>query len=226
MSATTCSFKDMQEMFTGIIEAIGTVKRLRRSGTGAELVIEAPIVVGGSSIGDSIAVDGACLTVRTIERDVFGADLSPETLAKTTLGALTTGSRVNLERALAVGDRLGGHFVLGHVDCVGTLVETQSQAEFAVIGVRIPEAFPRYLVPKGSVAVDGISLTVVEIAANTFTVWIIPETLRATTMGAKPVGSQVNLEFDLLAKQVVRYLEQTQKKEGLTEEDLKRAGFT
>lgn len=193
-------------MFTGIIESIGTVREFSRHPHGTRTRIAAVEVAGELRAGDSIAVDGACLTVSLVSGGEFGCDLSAETLERTTLGRLRSGTRVNLERSLRLGDRLGGHFVTGHVDAVGHIAGRipQGGAEFLRIG------FPRVLAPllvmKGSIAVDGISLTVAELTQDTFGVALIPYTLEGTTLSQKRVGEMVNLEADLLGKYVARCL--------------------
>ena len=191
-------------MFTGIIEAIGTVRALpRREVNGACVTIQAALEL---SLGESVAVDGACLTVTALTRDGFTCDLSAETLSRTTLGALCPGARVNLERPLRLGDRLGGHLVTGHVDEVGEIAATTPQGDGAFLRVGFPRSLSRLLVMKGSIAVDGISLTIAELTEDTFGVALIPYTLQGTTLGAKRPGSAVNLEADLLGKYVARYL--------------------
>lgn len=191
-------------VFTGIIEAIGTVREISRQGEGARVRIGAGVLAEGLRIGESIAVEGACLTVTALGGDGFSADLSLETLARTTLGRLRAGARVNLERPLRLGDRLGGHLVTGHVDAVGQIVERAPQGDGEFIRVRFPWALEPLLVMKGSVAVDGISLTVAELSRDTFGVAIIPHTLKHTTLSDKRVGDPVNLEADLLGKHVAR----------------------
>jgi riboflavin synthase len=219
-------------MFTGIIEAIGTVRECTRKPGGAWAHIGAGPLAEGLRVGDSIAVDGACLTVTALRRDGFTCDLSAETLERTTLGTLRAGSRVNLERPLRLGDRLGGHLVSGHVDAVGEVAGrihqgpasrrsaepwSRAQAEGAHAkpsGVtdgefwrfRFPQELAPLLVMKGSIAVDGISLTIAELSRDTFGVALIPHTLRHTTLGGKRAGDPVNLEADLLGKHVARLL--------------------
>jgi riboflavin synthase len=193
-------------VFTGIIEAIGTVRAFTRRGGEARVGIEVGPLAEGLRPGDSIAVDGACLTVTACKGDGFSCDLSAETLTRTTLGALRVGSRVNLERPLRLGDRLGGHLVTGHVDAVGEIVHRTAQGDGEFRRFRFPSELTPLLVMKGSIAVDGISLTVAELGRDTFGVAVIPHTLRHTTLGGKRVGDPVNLEADLLGKHVARFL--------------------
>ncbi len=190
-------------MFTGIIEAIGTVRDILRDGEAACVTIQATL---GLSKGESIAVDGACLTVASLTPEGFTCDLSAETLALTTLRALRPGARVNLERPLRLGDRLGGHLVTGHVDGVGEIASRTRQGVGEFLRIRFPRSLDRLLVLKGSIAVDGISLTIAELTADAFGVALIPYTLDGTTLGAKRPGDAVNLEGDLLGKYVARCL--------------------
>ena len=193
-------------MFTGIIEAIGTVRECRRKPGGAWAHIGAAPLAEGLRVGDSIAVDGACLTVTALKGDGFTCDLSAETLDRTTLGTLRAGSRVNLERPLCLGDRLGGHLVSGHVDAVGEVAGRTSQGDGEFWRFRFPQDLAPLLVMKGSIAVDGISLTIAELSRDTFGVALIPHTLHHTTLGGKRAGDPVNLEADLLGKHVARLL--------------------
>lgn len=191
-------------MFTGIIETIGTIRNVVRHPAGARLTIAAAALAHSARLGDSLAVDGACLTIAALDGDAVDCDLSTETLARTTLGALRVGGRVNLERPLRLGDRVGGHFVTGHVDAVGQLVGRAPQGDGAVYRVRFPDSLAPFLVPKGSVAVDGISLTVAALTGYQFEVAVIPFTLRSTTLADKRVGARLNLEADLIGKHVAR----------------------
>ena len=193
-------------MFTGIIEAIGTVREFSRHPHGARVRIAAPGIAAALRAGDSIAVDGACLTVTAVSGDVFACDLSAETLDRTTLGGLRPAMRVNLERPLRLGDRLGGHFVTGHVDAVGHIAGRVPQGDGELLQVAFPRGLSPLLVMKGSIAVDGISLTVAVLTQDAFGVALIPYTLEGTTLGGKRVGDAVNLEADLLGKYVARYL--------------------
>jgi riboflavin synthase len=190
-------------MFSGIIEEKGIVKAIRHKQNLIVLSIKAKKVLKGVKIGDSISVDGACLTVTRIKKDVVDFDLMKETMDKTTLKNLNVGSRVNLEGALRVNDRLGGHFVSGHVDGVGVIKERISLPNYEEFAVQIPRSISKYLAPKGSVCIDGISLTLGDVKGSTFKVYIIPHTLVVTTLGQKKVGDQVNIETDLLAKYIL-----------------------
>jgi riboflavin synthase len=190
-------------VFTGIAAALGSVRRLTRRGDDALLEVESSLALDDVRIGDSIAVSGACLTVTAKADRVFTADLSAETLSRTTLRSLRAGDRVNLEKALGVTDRLGGHMVLGHVDGIGRIVETSPHSASILFGFEIDPALDRYVVAKGSITVDGISLTVNRCEKKLFYVNIIPHTAARTTLGFKKVGDAVNIETDILA----RYLE-------------------
>jgi riboflavin synthase len=195
-------------MFTGLVEALGVVHRLDDDGTGGRhLVIAAPAFAADLALGESVAVNGACLTV--VERDVQTCrfQAGPETLLRTNLGDLTPGDRVNLERSLRLGDRLGGHLVQGHIDGVGHIAERQRQGDWETVWFRCPVELAQQMVSKGSVAVDGVSLTLVDVERDRFSVALIPHTLAQTTLGFKSVGATVNLETDLLAKYVQKCLE-------------------
>jgi riboflavin synthase len=198
-------------MFTGIVEELGTVEALEDQGDAVRLTVRGPLVTSDAARGDSISVNGCCLTVVTDNdtetgtdgRDgVFTADVMHETLAKTSLGGLAPGAKVNLERAVTPATRLGGHIVQGHVDGTGTVVRRTPSEHWEVVEISLPADLERYLVPKGSITVDGISLTVVEVNAESFTVSLIPETLARTTLGFKQDGDLVNLEVDVIAKYV------------------------
>ncbi|MCS6776473.1 MAG: riboflavin synthase [Chloroherpetonaceae bacterium] len=194
-------------MFTGIVEEMGTVVANEREERSARLTLVAPTTHAGVRVGDSVAVNGCCLTVVQVKGDQLTFDAVPETLHRTNLGTLKPGDRVNLERALAVGARLGGHFVQGHIDGVGTLISLSPQENAVVMEFRVPPGLSKYIVEKGSIAVDGVSLTVAEARADTFTVWIIPHTREITTLGLRQIGDPVNLECDLLGKYVERLIE-------------------
>ncbi|HWS57363.1 MAG TPA: riboflavin synthase [Actinotalea sp.] len=192
-------------MFTGIVEEQGTVVALHEDGADAHLVVEAQVSVG-VALGDSIAVDGVCLTVTAQHDGRFTADVMPETLSRTTLGLLGPGDRVNVERAVRADGRLDGHLVQGHVDGVGTLLSRNPGPRWDDLVVGCPVALARYVAEKGSICVDGISLTVTSVGPDRFGVSLIPTTLAATTLGAKVPGDQVNLEVDVIAKYVERLL--------------------
>jgi riboflavin synthase len=189
-------------MFTGLVESLGTVRRLDPDGAGRWLEIEAPDVAAGLVLGESVAVNGCCLTVVTWDERSCRFQVGPETLSRTNLGDLRTGDRVNLERSLRVGDRLGGHMVQGHIDGVGRIEQCSPQGEWVTTWFRCAPALTAQMVSKGSIAVDGISLTLVDVEAERFSVALIPHTLRVTTLGFKGPGDAVNLETDLLAKYV------------------------
>ena len=189
-------------MFTGIVEELGTVESITDQGDAVRLTVRGPLVTTDAKLGDSVAVNGCCLTVAERDGETFTADVMRETLAKTSLGAFEVGSRVNLERAVTPATRLGGHIVQGHVDGTGTLRSRTPSEHWEVVEISLPAELGRYLVPKGSITVDGISLTVVEAAAAHFTVSLIPETLARTTLGLKEPGDPVNLEVDVIAKYV------------------------
>ncbi len=215
-------------MFTGIVEELGTVKKIDRAANSCQISILAQKVLQDVKLGDSIAINGVCLTVTSFDQDYFSADMMAETLAKTNLKDLGTGQRVNLERATRLGDRMGGHLVQGHVDAVGTIIEQQKLGIAQILRIRAPEELLHYLVAKGSVAIDGISLTVVEVLADSFTVSIIPHTAKMTTLGLKKTGATVNLESDIIGRYVERLLMQstgTSKKSVLTPEYLAEHGF-
>jgi riboflavin synthase len=186
-------------MFTGIVEELGTVESIEHVGDAARIRIGASQVLEGAKLGDSTAVDGCCLTVVALGDGWWEADVSDETLRRTTLGSRAVGDRVNLERPVQVSDRLGGHIVQGHVDAVGEVVEPVPD-----LRVRMPDELRRYVIEKGSITVDGVSLTVVEPTDDGFTVAVIPHTAEVTTLGAKQAGDTVNLEVDLIAKYVER----------------------
>lgn len=193
-------------MFTGLIEDVGTVRELSRGAGRVRLTVATTIPMAELVMGESIAVNGICLTVVAFGGGTFSADASPETMARSSLGELRVGSPVNLERALRLGDRLGGHIVSGHVDAVATIVARKKEGNAVILSFEVPQGTSRYLVEKGSVAVDGISLTVNAVSANTFSLSIIPHTLKETTLHDKEVGARVNIEVDVIGKYVERLL--------------------
>jgi riboflavin synthase len=198
-------------MFTGIVEEVGVVDSVEDQGDAVRLTVRGPLVVGDAALGDSIAVDGCCLTVADRDDGSFTADVMRETLVRTSLGRLAPGAQVNLERAVTATTRLGGHIVQGHVDDTGTVVARNPSEHWEVVEVQFPDRLSGYLVEKGSVTVDGVSLTVVAVDddRSTFTVSLIPETLTRTTLGLRQPGDTVNLEVDVIAKYVERLLAQT-----------------
>jgi len=194
-------------MFTGIVEELGTVEAVEQQSDAVRLTVRATTALEGTGLGDSIAVNGCCLTVAERSAVTWTADVMAETLAKTGLGSLEPGDRVNLERAARVGSRLGGHLVQGHVDAVGYVVRRDPGEHWEVVTISMPHELAPYVVDKGSITVDGVSLTVVEAHHDGFTVSLIPETLRRTTLGFRASGDALNLEVDVIGKYVARQLE-------------------
>lgn len=194
-------------MFTGIVEAQGTVVESLERPSARRVAITTQLPVETLPLGASIAVNGVCLTVVDRDKGRFAADLGPETLARTTLGGLRVGDRVHLERPLAVGDALGGHLVAGHVDGVGTVALSRPRGDALEVEIAAPPDLAHYLVPKGSVTVDGVSLTINTVDGSRFGVTLIPHTLSVTLLGTRAVGAAVNLEADLIAKMVARHVE-------------------
>ncbi len=193
-------------MFTGIVEELGEVTAVENLGDSSRFRLRGPVVTEGAKHGDSIAVNGVCLTVVDHGEQEFTADVMAETLNRSSLGALRAGSRVNLERPMAVGGRLGGHIVQGHVDGTGRIVEREASENWEIVKVSLPAGLTRYVVEKGSITVDGVSLTVVDAGPDYFTISLIPTTLALTTLGHKEPGDPVNLEVDVIAKYVERLL--------------------
>lgn len=193
-------------MFTGLIESLGSVRSAEPDGAGGKKLYLEATFAPELSLGDSVAINGCCLTVVGIEGEVCQFDVAPETLAKTDFGQLKPGQHVNLERALRFGDRLGGHLVTGHVDAVGTIAERVETGGWQTVWFAGPAELLRLMVPKGCIAVDGVSLTLVEVLADRFSVMLIPHTLSATTLGIKQLGDAVNLEADLIGKYVSKCL--------------------
>lgn len=193
-------------MFTGIIEGLGTVTSVRSAGQGKRLTIAADFDLADTKVGDSISVSGACLTAVAIARRQFDVDVSPETLAKSTLGSMRVGERVNLERALRLSDRIDGHLVSGHTDGTGVIDSREVSGNAIIVTVAVPEALTRYMIIKGSVAVDGVSLTINHLAAGRFSVSIIPHTAALTTIGLKQKGAPVNIETDMIGKYVEKFI--------------------
>ena len=191
-------------MFTGIIEEMGVVKEVTKTRQGSSVSILAKTVLEGLRVGDSVTVNGVCLTVVGFDPAEMKADISPETAKVTTLGSLKAGDPVNLERAMRLGDRLGGHLVTGHVDAIGTIRARVQEGDALKLTIEAPRELLRYCVPKGSVTVDGISLTLNEVTDRGFRVTIIPHTAKVTTLGIKQAGDAVNLEADLIGKFVER----------------------
>ncbi len=193
-------------MFTGIIEGLGTISRIRPAGRGKRLTVEADFSLDQTKIGDSIAVNGACLTVVKISANSFEVDLSPETLAASTFDKAKQGDRLNIERALRLSDRIDGHLVSGHVDGTGVIKKREKLGNAITVTIGTPQTFTRYMIHKGSVAVDGISLTINACDVDSFSVSIIPYTARLTTIGMKQTGDAVNVETDMIGKYVERFI--------------------
>lgn len=192
-------------MFTGIIEGLGTIDAMRPAGQGKRLTIEADYALDQTKIGDSIAVNGACLTVVKINAKKFEVDLSPETLAASTFDKARRGDRLNLERAMRLSDRIDGHLVSGHIDGVGFINQRENMGNAVIVTIAVPGALSRYMIHKGSVAVDGISLTINTCETKSVTVSIIPHTAKITTIGLKQIGDPVNIETDMIGKYVERF---------------------
>lgn len=215
-------------MFTGIIEELGRIAALEKHADGAKIKISARLVTEGTNEGDSISVNGVCLTALGIKPDGFTADVSQETLDKSTLGRLTTGTRVNLERAVTPSTRLGGHIVQGHVDSRGKFVSAVSTGDFWTVRVSFPKEIGQYLVYKGSISVEGISLTIAALGADYFEIAVIPKTWELTNLSTLKPGGEVNLEVDVIAKYVERILlygRASAASESLTVEKLAKLGF-
>jgi riboflavin synthase len=210
-------------MFSGIVAEVGTVKAVEGGGDAVSLTIEASPVFADVAIGESIAVNGVCLTAVQRQGSMFAVDVSPETLRATNLGELRPGDGVNLERSLCLNDRIGGHLVSGHVDGVGTILEKRLEGNAIHYDIQVPEDLMRYLVPKGSIAIDGISLTVVGCFSTSFQITIIPHTAAVTTIGRKGIGATVNLECDMIGKYVERVLQVRLEGEGAEPGELQLA---
>ena len=220
-------------MFTGIIEGLGTVSAVRPTGQGKRLAVEADFDLNQTKIGDSICVSGACLTAVKIDSRHFEVDISPETLQMTTFNQAKVGQRVNIERALRLSDRIDGHLVSGHIDGVGKIRQSETLGNAIIVTIEVPESMTRYMISKGSVAVDGISLTINTCAADSFSISIIPHTAKLTTIGFKNKGDPVNIETDMLGKYVERFMSprpvqndaRDEKPSGIDEAYLLKTGF-
>jgi riboflavin synthase len=215
-------------MFTGIIEHLGTVDSLKVHEAGGRLTVHAPTVASRLAVANSIAVDGCCLTVTKLDGERFSADLSTETLRKTSLGEWSKGTRVNLEQPMTAGKEFGGHFVQGHVDTIGRVTRLEAEGKNWWYGVEVPESFAKYIVPQGSISIDGISLTVARWNARVAEVAVIPFTYEHTNIKDKKIGDATNLEGDVLGKYVERYLQaraDANAASRLTIEDLVQQGF-
>ena len=213
-------------MFTGLIETICTVKSVRQTGNSTAFTIDLGLLADESKTGDSIAINGVCLTITRLQGSLASFDVSAETLAKSTLGKLKPSSEVNVERPLKASDRFGGHFVLGHVDGTATVDAIDKAGEFANIKFAAKAELLDAIIAKGSVAVDGISLTIASVNPNSFGVSVIPETLKRTTLGKAKIGDLVNIETDIIVKTIKRQLDEIlPKKQGLTAEKLRQLGY-
>ncbi|MDX9964471.1 riboflavin synthase [Desulfobacter postgatei] len=193
-------------MFTGIIESLGTIRRIETQGEGKILVIACDLDLTGTGIGDSIAVNGACLTAVSLGKGQFKVDMAPETVSRTTFDSLGPGARVNIERALKLSDRIDGHLVSGHIDGTGVIAKIETRSNAIIYDIQVPENLACEMIEKGSVAIDGISLTINQCWENGFSVSIIPHTAKITTIGFKNVGDRVNIETDMLGKYVKKFL--------------------
>ncbi len=214
-------------MFTGLVEGLGEVIAKNPLRKGYRLELRAPFDLSETQLGDSIAVNGACLTVVDLKGASFAVDVSPETLQRTTLGHLKVGEKVNLERALRLGDRLGGHLVSGHIDGIGQVISREDKGDFIFFKIRIPTDLTRYVIEKGSIAIDGISLTVNGVSDSEIFLAIIPHTAEITTIGQRRPGDLVNVEVDLIGKYVERFLKPyiSSAKKGITLDFLREKGF-
>ena len=214
-------------MFTGIIEELGEISNLEKHAGGARVKILAKVVTENTAEGDSIAVNGVCLTALDIKANSFSADVSGETLSRSTLGKLNVGAKVNLERAVTASTRLGGHIVQGHVDARGKFLEAAQTGDFWTVRVLFPKEIGQYLVYKGSISVEGISLTIADLAADSFEIAVIPKTWELTNLSALKGGDEVNLEADVIAKYVERIMlyRREEKAEAITMEKLTKLGF-
>ncbi|WP_017756283.1 riboflavin synthase [Calidifontibacillus oryziterrae] len=214
-------------MFTGIIEEKGTVKAISKASDAIKMTIEAPEILKDVHLGDSIAVNGVCLTVTTFDNNSFSVDIMPETVKATSLRDLTPGSKVNLERAMSANGRFGGHFVTGHVDGIGTIRKKKPVANAVYYEIEVDEGLLRYLLLKGSITVDGTSLTIFNLSDKTFTISLIPHTLSETILGSKSVGDIVNIECDILGKYIEKFLLKSKVKDSnaITESFLEQHGY-
>ena len=197
-------------MFTGIIEGLGTITAIQPAGKGKKISFSSDFSMEGLSVGDSIAVNGACLTAVRSEKKSFAVDVSPETVVKTTFGTARIGDRVNLERALRLTDRIDGHLVSGHIDGIGTMSQKKHSGNALLVSITVSDSLTRYMINKGSVAVDGISLTINNLTRGGFEISVIPHTAKLTTLVSKKIGEYVNIETDLIGKYVERFMNEKQ----------------
>ena len=220
-------------MFSGIIEGLGSISGITSTGAGRRLAIESDYRLEQTRIGDSISVSGACLTVVKLDQKRFEVDVSPETLERTTFASARIGDRVNLERAMRLSDRIDGHLVSGHIDGMGMIRHRENSANAIIVYINVSAALTRYMIAKGSVAVDGISLTINSVEKEEFAVSIIPHTAKVTTIGIKSIGDSVNIETDMIGKYVERFLrgdasrqnENAPEKSGIDMDFLAKTGF-
>jgi riboflavin synthase len=211
-------------MFTGIIEEIGTISNIKRDSNVARLAVNAKIVLNDMKIGDSLAVNGVCLTVESFDNHIANLTMMPETLKTTTLGSLSSGNKVNLERAMQLNGRLGGHIVSGHVDGIGKLIRIGGTGEERILYFSIPTALSKYVAHKGSITVSGVSLTVIEAEVESFSVSLVRHTLAATILNDLKIGDSVNIEIDVIARYIEKLLNQKESG-GLTEAKLRELGY-
>lgn len=216
-------------MFTGIIEEVGSIEKIKQTGNAIVMTIASKKLLEDVKLGDSIAVNGVCLTVTSFDKDSFTVDVMPETVKATSLRQLSRGSTVNLERAMAAGGRFGGHFVSGHVDGIGEVIKKQKQDNAIYYEIEVSEALRNYIIMKGSIAIDGTSLTVFGVTENKFTISIIPHTISETIIGAKGPGDIVNIECDMVGKYIEQFIERrfqsSPQKSSLTTSFLEEHGF-
>lgn len=213
-------------MFTGLVEEVGKIKNMQRKGDFLTISVDCKSILDDVKLGDSIAINGVCLTVVEFSDVSFTVEAVKETIDRTSLSELKISSKVNLERALKASDRLGGHFVLGHVDTVGIIRDIRKEEKAVILNVQMPEKYDRYLIEKGSITIDGISLTVASLVEGGFTCSIIPHTWAGTTLEAKAIGQKVNLECDVLGKYVEKFISPySSKSGGMTEEWLRKMGY-
>lgn len=210
-------------MFTGIVEEVGTVREVKRGAKSLEVSIEGEIIFDDLKIGDSVSTNGVCLTVTTIRDSQFTADIMYETMRRSSLDGLRPGSKVNLERAMAANGRFGGHMVSGHIDGVGTIVEKRPLDIATYYTISVSQELTKYMIEKGSIALDGMSLTIVEVGGDRVTVSIIPHTMSATTLGSKQPGDKVNVEVDMVGKYIEKLMDRSPS--GITESFLIEHGF-
>jgi riboflavin synthase len=212
-------------MFTGIIEETGTVRAVKKGAKSFSMSVTADVVMGDLRTGDSICTNGVCLTVTSLEKDSFTVDVMPETMRRTNLGSLALGNRVNLERALQLSSRIGGHLVSGHIDGTAVVTGIRKEDNAVWVSLRAPKEIMRYVIHKGSVALDGVSLTVASLAADGFSVSLIPHTMGVTTLNEYRQGAMVNIECDMVAKYIEQFTTGKPVQGGISESFLKEHGF-